>query len=50
MLGKDCVALASDSRLGQQYSTLATNFQRLFKVNDSTLLGLTGLGTDVQTL
>ena len=47
MTGKDCVALASDSRLGQQYATLATNFQRIFKVNDNTMLGLTGLGTDI---
>lgn len=50
MRGKDCVALAADNRLGQQYSTIATNFQRLYKVNDGVMMGLTGLATDVQTL
>ena len=29
--------------------TVDGNFQRVFKVNDSTLMGISGLGTDVQT-
>ena len=30
--------------------TIDTNFQRTFKINDHTLMGVSGLGTDVQTL
>jgi 20S proteasome alpha/beta subunit len=30
--------------------TIDTNFQRVFKVTDHCLMGVAGLGTDVQTL
>ena len=49
MAGKNCVAIASDTRLSTQLMTVDTNFQRVFKVNDKTLMGISGLGTDVQT-
>lgn len=29
MIGKDCVAIASDLRLGNQALTLATNFEKV---------------------
>jgi 20S proteasome subunit beta 3 len=50
MVGKQCVAIASDTRLGVQYQTVATNFQKIFKIQDNILLGLSGLATDIQTL
>lgn len=50
MKGKNCVAIGCDRRLGVQLSTIATNFQKVFKMQDNILLGLTGLGTDIQTL
>lgn len=50
MVGKDCVAIASDLRLGQQALTIANNFPKIFPVTEKTLLGLAGLATDVITL
>jgi 20S proteasome subunit beta 3 len=50
MVGKQCVAIAADTRLGVQYQTVATNFQKVFKIQDNILLGLSGLATDIQTL
>ena len=49
MSGKNCVAIATDTRLSTQLMTVDTNFQRVFKVNDACLMGVSGLGTDVQT-
>lgn len=49
MVGDHCAVIAMDRRLGAQFQTVATNFQRIFKVNDKILLGLAGLGTDIQT-
>jgi 20S proteasome subunit beta 3 len=49
MAGKNCVAIGSDTRLGKQLQTIDANFQRVFKVNDLTIMGLAGLATDVQT-
>lgn len=50
MAGKNCVAIATDTRLSTDMVTVDTNFQRVFKVNDHTIMGISGLGTDVQTL
>ena len=50
MAGKNCIAIASDTRLGVQLQTIDDNLQRVFKVNDTTLMGLSGLVSDVQTL
>jgi len=47
MAGKNCVAIASDTRLSTQLMTVDTNFQRVFKVNDMTVMGISGLATDV---
>ena len=49
MSGKNCVAIATDTRLSTELMTIDGNFQRVFKVNDKTLMGISGLGTDVQT-
>jgi len=50
MTGKNCVAIASDSRLGLQAQTVSCDFQKVFKMHDKLMLGVTGLATDVQTL
>ncbi|CAX40854.1 macropain subunit, putative [Candida dubliniensis CD36] len=50
MIGKDCIAIASDLRLGQQSLGVSNNFEKIFSVGDKTFLGLTGLATDVITL
>ncbi|GBG60562.1 hypothetical protein CBR_g8584 [Chara braunii] len=50
MVGKNCFAIASDRRFGVQLQTIATDFQRIFKIHDRLYIGLSGLGTDVQTL
>lgn len=49
MVGKDCVAIASDTRLGAQAMTVSTNFQKSFKMHDKLFIGLAGLATDVMT-
>jgi len=50
MVGKDCVAIACDLRLGNQALTVATNFEKVFPVTDRTYVGLPGLATDTVTL
>ena len=35
MVGKDCVAMASDRRLGVQQTTVGNNMKKMFKVHDS---------------
>ena len=49
MAGKNCVAIGTDTRLSTNLMTIDGNFQRVFKVNDMTLIGISGLATDVQT-
>lgn len=49
MVGKDCVAIACDLRLGSQSLGVANNFEKVFQYGH-TFLGLTGLASDVQTL
>ena len=49
MKGKNCVAIATDSRLSQNLITISQNMQKVFKVNDRCLFGLAGLATDVKT-
>ncbi|PXF49782.1 Proteasome subunit beta type-3 [Gracilariopsis chorda] len=50
MAGKECVAIASDKRLGVQLTTVAMDANRIFRMHDKLYLGLTGLMTDIQTL
>ncbi|KDQ53836.1 hypothetical protein JAAARDRAFT_182602 [Jaapia argillacea MUCL 33604] len=50
MVGKNCVAVASDLRLGNQALTVATNFEKVFPITDRIYLGMSGLATDVTTL
>lgn len=66
MVGKDCVAIASDLRLGNQalgisskfekvislliYWALLTKVLQIFPMTDRVYIGLPGLATDVTTL
>src|ERR1700724_2937285 len=50
LVGKDCVGIACDLRLGQQAMTLSTDFPKIFPMGDKVFLGLAGLASDVQTL
>ena len=50
MVGKNCVAIAADRRLGVQAQTVSTNFQKIFQLNDTLFVGLPGLATDVHTV
>lgn len=50
MVGKDCVAIACDLRLGVQALTVSNNFPKIFQYAPSTYLGLTGLATDVSSV
>jgi 20S proteasome subunit beta 3 len=50
MLGKDCLAIASDKRLGSNMITISNNFPKLFEISQKMILGVSGLATDVQTL
>ncbi|THG92846.1 hypothetical protein EW026_g8202 [Hermanssonia centrifuga] len=50
MVGKDCVAIASDLRLGVQSLSISSNFEKIFPVTDRLYIGLPGLASDVTTL
>lgn len=50
MKGKDCVAIAADTRFGIQAQTVSMNFQKLFEMGPLLYIGLAGLATDVQTV
>ena len=50
MCGKNCVGIASDTRLGSQAQTIATDFEKVFQMNDKIMLGMSGLATDTITL
>eukprot|EP00914_Ancora_sagittata_P022884 GHVO01045405.1.p1 GENE.GHVO01045405.1~~GHVO01045405.1.p1 ORF type:complete len:216 (-),score=30.15 GHVO01045405.1:149-769(-) len=51
MAGKDCVAIATDRRLGvNRFKTVATNFPKAFPATDKCYIGLAGLATDIQTV
>jgi len=49
MVGKDCVAIACDLRLGMNALTISNNYPKIFSYGD-TYLGITGLATDIETV
>lgn len=49
MTGKDCVAIASDLRLGSQSLGVSNKFEKIFHYGH-VFMGITGLATDVTTL
>ena len=50
MKGNNCVAIASDLRFGKELQTVTCDFSKCFEMSPHMWLGLTGLGTDVQTV
>ncbi|MCO5598524.1 hypothetical protein L7F22_052621 [Adiantum nelumboides] len=50
MRGKNCVAIASDLRLGNQALTVACNFDKVFPITERVYIGLPGLASDLTTL
>ena len=50
MSGKNCVAMATDLRFGIQNQTVGTEFQKVFREGEKTMIGMTGLATDSQTV
>lgn len=50
MRGKDCVAIATDHRLGVRAQTLATDFEKVFPFNQHMYVGLVGLQSDILTV
>lgn len=50
MKGKDCVAIASDHRLGMQALTVSMSFPKFFPLTPTLYVGLAGLATDIHTM
>eukprot|EP01089_Gocevia_fonbrunei_P006081 TRINITY_DN165_c0_g2_i2.p1 TRINITY_DN165_c0_g2~~TRINITY_DN165_c0_g2_i2.p1 ORF type:complete len:206 (-),score=32.41 TRINITY_DN165_c0_g2_i2:91-708(-) len=50
MTGKNCVAIASDTRFGIQHQTLASDFPKIYQINSKAYVGLSGLVSDAQTV
>ena len=50
MKGKNCVAIASDLRLGAQFQTVNCDFKKIYKMTDQIFIGFNGLQSDAQTL
>jgi 20S proteasome subunit beta 3 len=50
MVGKDCVGIAADRRLGKQLTTISCDCPKIYEIQPSCMIGMTGLYTDVMTL
>ena len=51
MCGDECVAIASDNRLGiNQQQTTAVDFPKIFEIHPKLFIGMSGLATDMHTL
>ena len=48
MLGDKCAAIGADTRFGVQFQTISTNSQKVYRIQDNILMGLSGLTTDCQ--
>ena len=46
MAGKECFAVASDHRLGEQFKTISMDTPKLHIINKNCVVGFTGLRTD----
>ncbi len=49
MVGKDCIAIGCDLRLGLQSVGISNDFEKVFQYGH-VFLGVTGLATDVLTV
>ena len=50
MAGKECVAIASDMRFGQQFQTIGMKNPKVHEITDKCYVGLAGLATDTVTV
>jgi 20S proteasome subunit beta 3 len=50
MAGKQCVAIACDTRFGIQGQTVAFDLPKVYQLHDRLFVGLPGLVTDAQTM
>lgn len=51
MTGRNCVAIATDKRLGvKQLTTVSCNFPKAFEMSEKCMVGLSGFATDIQTV
>ncbi|EEA06495.1 proteasome subunit beta type 3, putative [Cryptosporidium muris RN66] len=51
MKGKNCIAIATDMRMGfNQFSTISTSFNKVINPSSKTLIGFSGLATDIHTV
>ena len=50
MVGKNCVAIGTDKRLGAQALTVSTEFPKVFRMEDNIYIGLAGLASDILTV
>uniref|UniRef100_A0A1I8ECL1 Proteasome subunit beta n=2 Tax=Wuchereria bancrofti TaxID=6293 RepID=A0A1I8ECL1_WUCBA len=50
MAGNDCVCIASDLRLGEQMTTIATNMKKVHKLGEKVYIGLGGFNSDAKTV
>lgn len=50
MKGKNCVAIASDKRLGAQNHTVAMDFKKIYEVGPQLYIGLPGFASDTITV
>lgn len=53
MVGEQCIAIATDHRMGGQHHQLVTSVEadeRIFQATPRTLVAIAGLATDVQTM
>ncbi|EGT40970.1 hypothetical protein CAEBREN_25310 [Caenorhabditis brenneri] len=50
MAGDECVCIASDLRIGEQMTTIATDQKKVHKVTDKVYVGLAGFQSDARTV
>ncbi|KHN87130.1 Proteasome subunit beta type-3 [Toxocara canis] len=50
MAGNECVCIATDLRLGEQMTTIATNVKKVHKLGDRVYIGLGGFQSDAKTV
>lgn len=50
MKGKDCVAIAADTRYGTQGQLISTNKQKIYQLGTQLFIGMPGLVTDCSTV
>lgn len=49
MTGKDCVAIACDKRLGEQFATISCDFSKIFEIGPTIYVAFPGLASDTLT-